>query len=155
MCTNTKRPTDHSAGFYRVRDIDKLKVFAGSFFCTTAHLNAEYLTGIEKGKGKHVVWYNLAYVVCHYAEQQGVLIYYCGQWSIKSWRCAEREQIPFFIPTLPTSLHHFLVLPFCASFRPCWHCKNCIYFIGYLLTIESVDFRTCWQIQCWYQHHWI
>lgn len=98
--------------FYRIRDIDKQMVFTCSFFFAPQQSNtsSEYLTGIKKGKGKHVVWCNLTYVVCHYAEQQGVLIYYCSQWSTKSWRCAEREQIPFFIPTLPTSLHHVLAL---------------------------------------------
>lgn len=40
-----------------------------------------------------MAWHNLAYVVCHYAEQQGVLIYYCGQWSMMSRKGAN----PFFL----------------------------------------------------------
>lgn len=52
----------------------------------------------EKGRRGEVVQYSLVDVAGHYAELQGVLIYYCGQWSMKSWRRAERAQIPFLFP---------------------------------------------------------
>lgn len=71
-----------------------VQVYAiSTFYCSSGHRRsfqtiqqdrAEYVRGEEEGKGQHVARYDLAYVVCHYAEQQGVLIYYCGQWSIKS-----------------------------------------------------------------------
>lgn len=61
------------------RQTNAFCMFIFFFAPQQSNISAEYLTGIEKGKGKHVVWYDLACVVCHYAEQQGVLIYYCGQ----------------------------------------------------------------------------
>ncbi len=52
----------------------------------------------EKGRHEDVVQCSLVDVAGHYAELQGVLIYYRGQWSMKSWRRTERVQIPFLYP---------------------------------------------------------
>ncbi len=65
----------------------------------------------EKGGRGDVVQYSLVDVAGHYAELQGVLIYYCGQWSMKSWRRAERAQIPFLHPHAAHVSPHTPALP--------------------------------------------
>jgi len=49
------------------------------------------------GRRGHVQ-HSLVDVAGHYAELRGVLIYYRGQLSMKSWRRAERVQIPLLHP---------------------------------------------------------
>lgn len=39
---------------------------------------------LERERHDRMVERSLVDVAAHYAERQGVLIYYCGQWSIKS-----------------------------------------------------------------------
>lgn len=39
---------------------------------------------LEGQRQDRMVEWSLVDVAAHYAERQGVLIYYCGQWSIKS-----------------------------------------------------------------------
>lgn len=91
-------PTNWTAEFAVVCD---------SCFCRNDLIGSEkciystvYMTRqkAEGGRGD-VVQYSLADVASHYAELQGVLIYYCGQWSMKSWRRAEKgAQIPLLLP---------------------------------------------------------
>lgn len=63
-------------------------------------------------------------VAAHYAERQGVLIYYCGQWSIKSRTWTERgNQIPSFpSPMPPTSFNTSPASQFRDSLCPLWPC---------------------------------
>lgn len=39
---------------------------------------------LERQRHDRMVEWSLVDVAAHYAERQGVLIYYCAQWSIKS-----------------------------------------------------------------------
>lgn len=61
---------------------------------------------LERQRQDRMVEWSLVDVAAHYAERQGVLIYYCGQWSIKSRTWTERgDQIRYFpSPMPPTSL---------------------------------------------------
>lgn len=82
----------------------------------------QYATRAEMG-GRGAVPYSLVDVAGHYAELQGVLIYYRGQWSMKSWRRAERAQIPFLHPHAAHISPHIPALPalvlLSACLRPC------------------------------------
>lgn len=75
------------------------KCFAHSLVCVPAEclypLYIRQEQRAEKGRREDVVQYSLVDVAGHYAELQGVLIYYRGQWSMKSWRWAERGANPF------------------------------------------------------------
>ena len=82
--------------------------FAHSLVCVPAEclypLYIRQEQRAEKGRREDVVQYSLVDVAGHYAELQGVLIYYRGQWSMKSWRWAERGANPFSpSPMPPTS----------------------------------------------------
>lgn len=97
-------------------------VFTGSW---TFDLNRE----LEGQRQDPMVECSLVDVAAHYAERQGVLICYCGQWSIKSrpnmnWK---GESNPFF--SQPHAAHIFLHIPtptpasqFCDSLCPLWSC---------------------------------
>lgn len=77
----------------------------------------------EKGRREDVVQYSLVDVAGHYAELQGVLIYYRGQWSMKSWRWAERGANPFSPspcrPHLPSHPSPPRPRVFLSPSRPC------------------------------------
>lgn len=91
------------------------QLHAHSLVCTTPE--CMYLPYIwqelraERGRREDVVQYSLVDVAGHYAELQGVLIYYGGQWSMKSWRRAERAQIPFLHPHAAHLSPQFPALP--------------------------------------------
>lgn len=89
---------------------DVLYVQSGTYAFGLYMLCVLYFLTRTESRGRrweHVVQYNLVDVAGHYAEQQGVLIYYRGQWSRKNWRWAERGANPFSpSPCCPHLLIH-------------------------------------------------
>lgn len=89
----------------RVRTGSANSCFAGTTSSAAMSADPLYIwqgKTAEGGRGD-VVQYSLADVASHYAELQGVLIYYCGQPSMKSWRRAEKGANPLFL--LPHAAH--------------------------------------------------